>query len=350
MNQKTEVKDASKLLFDLGNLPGRHYTVEEDGKSNQGVSIDGSALTYFVEEFIARSAVRVAIGPHFSFSNNFKEYLTKLYRGRVYFPNIARPLKKCKAFLAPVYDEFGVEFDGASLTGPSNKDDVFDRRVPDCEFLLEPHPIFELSLMLLDYFLAIEENLQVELDLDKLIKYTKQIKSKAKSPETRYKLSILESIWSSYVKLNISGIVVRSEANQEIIDLFLRLVEEDLYLELSMSQNLARQPKYRERALNTSRHLVESIIKNKKYKNIFNYGQRIFSMISSIPMPSLELLECFTRNAELPSISSFSEVRKVALRNWLLQMPDIIPVSDDINKQFKSGKPFPNSLEKEILG
>jgi len=232
-----------------------------------GQAIDVSALYDFIEAFIARSAVSVALLAPYQVSEDFKSHISAVYRGHVFFLDAEPAVRKVRVYLDPIFQETKSDFDGFRLAykQPSSK---------NCEV---PNLLFSISKDLVRYLLAVEHNLHLDLRITNLADSIRTLRSRVFDPEARYKLAVLEGVLSSYGNVEQPSLQVNRALSNEALELFNDLVNDDLYIALSAEVNKLKVANLRERAVVTSRKLVSDIAQRPRFKGILTYAVKVVS-------------------------------------------------------------------------
>lgn len=302
----------SRLLFDLRSLPSRKFRFTYPAGESMGHAIDVSALYDFIEAFIARSAVSVALLAPQNVSEDFKSHISTVYRGHVFFLDAESVVRKVRLYLDPIFRETESDFDGFRLAykRPSSE----SREVPDL--------LFSISKDLVRYLLAIEHNLQLDLRITNLHDSIKTLRSRVFDPEARYKLAVLEGLLSSYGNIEQPSLQVKGVPSNEALELFNDLVNDDLYIALSAEVNKLKLANLRERAVVTSRKLVNEIALRPRFKGVLTYAVKVVSGLLKLPEPDIQAIWSPHR---APIISSLAPEQENALLEWSSRAPPPLP-------------------------
>lgn len=310
----------SNILFDLKNLPLRHFSFDEVNQNLdvtqeglRGDCMDLSALEFFLESFVSYSALKINVNSKYILPPWYLKDIQSTYGDRINISQNESPLTKALAYLSPISQELGVTFDGA----------MYWRKKPEKDKLLEK--AFSFYQEVCTFFIAFEEDLQCQLDLHRINSSITFLKKHLCTSESRFKLAQLEAIFSSYDIIEVPAILSRSTHSNEMVEVFLEIVKNDKYVELSRQLLIARKLQKRSQAFSKADKLVKDILNAKLFKGILNYGVKCASMLCSMPTLDISTFWKEKREKAFPTIIQFGNVMEEAILNWAIHGEKFIP-------------------------
>ncbi len=275
-----------------------------DGK--KGAVVDGTSLSFIVEDVIALSAVSIVI-PSTHHAAGFVDKLDPVIGKRVEVAKITASYNQFMALFEPVTEEFSVEFDfGFSCKTESTVGAAISRIYFD----------------VMDYFIA--KNYKTELDIDKkrLSESLELVKNASKSSESRAVLSVLQGIFNTYGGYSINSLRVTSQAKSELIHIFDDLVEDRLYQQASAKTHQIGLPLLAKRSLVLAGRALESFLKKTPFRHVLNLGSRAIEAATTVPMPDSDMAQELLASGYLPPLTKIGDTVSSALKKWERVKPD----------------------------
>jgi hypothetical protein len=270
----------------------------------EGRCIDGSSLSFIVEELIARCAVRIVI-PDSTVAHHFTDTLDPLLARRVETVPSEPVLRKVHALLAPITEEFPVRFTGASVDlAPEIKDKQLRDALPTLFFLLT------------EYLLAQHYRTQVDVSLDTLRGAVSTVRAYSRSPGSRAVLAALAGVLSVYTELESGALIAAPAASLDMVRLFSELVEDAGYLQASETAHWLGLPAKATRAAVLLRRSVQMIAARTPFKQLLTLGTRAVTAATQVPMPDCQALVEILGTGFLPPVVSLRDALQTALRDW----------------------------------
>jgi hypothetical protein len=300
----------NRVLIPLGNIPMRGF---ETKSGRKGAVRDGSFIPYIVEELVSRSAYQVVFDYH---PQSFINSVPASLKGRVDWVDTRESRKRARDYLSPLFDELFVDSDGSGYW--IKKDNL------DAEDHENLHMLMNIAGSLEKFFLAIEENLQVDIDLASLKNSLLQARNIIRSSEGRARISVLQGLIGSYKILQSPCLIAVPTASEQIVEHFQRLTNDAYYIELSKNAMQLGYVEKTKRAIELMRRGVGDLLKNSYFSGYFNQGAKAISLATQIHVPETDVAESFLSRGYLPPIVSLLEPLSTALVHWERHSPPLI--------------------------
>lgn len=265
---------------------------------------DGSGLQYQIEELIASGAVEISVEASDMAVEFIKMLPPTLKKRTSIVDRRHKCLKRTQSLIAPIADELSLEIEhGAFRFGSKTPHDLGDAATT---VYFNIHP----------FLLGIEHELQVEIDIERLISSIQMLREKLRSPASRATIVELEGILGTYKQNSVDSITIKSDASKEHVQLFKEFVEDQQYLRLSEEYYRLGLPDYMKRAVTLIGRLTRKLIKKPVFRETAGLSSKIVSTATKIPMPNSEMWEALLRKEYLPPIISLKRVMEKAERSW----------------------------------
>ena len=309
MEGKT-IETYNKIFISLGDIPMREW---ETPYGRKGHSRDGSFIPYIVEELVSRSAYQVVFnyGPE-SFINSIPAALKE----RVDWVDSGRSKQKTLEYLAPLFDELCIGTDGGAYW--VNKD---NQSSEDHDNL---HMLMNIAGNVETFFLAIEENLQADIDLLSLKSSLLKARNTIRGSEGRDRVAVLQGIIGSYKIVDSPCLVAVPTAPEKIVEHFHRLTSDAHYLELSKNAMQLGYVEKSKRSIELMRRKIGDLLKNKYFCKGFNQSAKAISLATQVHVPETEVAESLLSRGYLPPIISLLDPLSNALTLWEQHSPPLI--------------------------
>ncbi len=304
----------NRVLINLGNIPMREWKTDNGG---EGFCRDGSFIPYIVEELISRSAYQVVFdyGPE-----AFQKSIPKSIAERIGWSSSINSMHKALDYLAPVFEELNVGTNGRAYWP---KD-----RSKDSDYNGDLTAAATVASDLESLLMAIDEKLQLDLDLVTLQRSLFHLRNILRSSEGRARIAVMQGIVNSYKSIDAPGLVALPTASEVIVEHFQRLVCDAQFLELSENASELGYLAKSKRAIELMRRNVGDILNNKLFSNGFNQGAKAISLATQIHIPETEVAESLLSRGYLPPIVSLVEPLSAARKLWESHAPALIPPRD----------------------
>ncbi|NAW56349.1 MULTISPECIES: hypothetical protein [unclassified Vibrio] len=293
----------------MGTIPMRSYEIG----NVKGASRDGSFLPYIAEELISQAAYSVS----FNFRcDNFVKSIPRAFNDRVNWVDQAKSQRLAISFLAPILDEFGIEYEGCEYRFKKNSFAKSNEELFNCVTVVMSY--------LTQFYAAVEYKLQLDIDLKAFKGCIELIMLHSRAPESRGNLAVLKGILTSYELVESPSLVHKSYAGKPVIEHFQRLSNDCDYQELSRNAHDLGYRDKTKRALELMRRFVGDILKNEKLSKGLDQSTKAISVASQIHIPDAQVAESLLNNGYLPPIISLKEQMVKAHSIWKMHSPEII--------------------------
>ena len=293
--------DSEKVQYNRVLFRGKLGWVPRPGVV-KGHCVDGSSLAFIVEELVARCAVSVVI-PDDSPAALFTRSLDPLLSRRVKTVPCEPVLKKAQGLLAPVTEEYSVRFDGSGFSSETRDKKVYEAL---CTMYFE----------FLEYLLGMEYHTQIDIRLHDLWNAVSTIRGHCRSPRSRSVLAALEGLLRVYVPIDCDALVATPAASAEMVRLFGELVEDADYLRASKTAHRLGLPKKVARSLVLLRRRVETIVKSRRFGQLFTLGTKAVTAATKVPMPDSQAAVEILAPGFLPPVVSQRDALEAGLSSW----------------------------------
>jgi hypothetical protein len=278
-------------------------------------TVDGSSLSFIVEELVARCAVSVVIPD--SVGSGFVGSLDPLLARRVETVSSLPVLRKVHALLEPVAEELPVRFLGTAVEFGAALNDKQLRGA-----------LSSLYFRLTDYLLAQHYRTQVDINLDALRNAVGTVRSYSRSPRSRAVMAALAGLLNAYTPMESGALVTTTAASGDMVRLFNELVEDAGYLQASETAHWLGLPTKAARAAFLLRRSVKAIVSRKPFSQLFTLGTRAVTAATSLPLPDSEAVAEILGTEFLPPLVSLRDAVEAALESWEgSDTPPVYPAS-----------------------
>ncbi len=311
----------NRVLINIGNIPMRDLQLVNGSK---GYCRDGSFIPYIVEELISRSAYQVVFdyGP-----DGFKDSVPQALKERVGWINSIPYNQKSLDYLAPAFDELKIATNGSTYwidkenSLPEDNDNL--------------HWLANINGNLEKLFLAIDERLQLDINLISMQSSLLQIRNILRGSEARARIAVLQGIIRSYEVINSPAMVAIPSASEVVVEHFQRLVCDSQYIELSENALQLGYAGKSKRSIEVMRRKVTDLLSNRLFSKSFNQGAKTISLATQVHVPETEVAESFLSRGYLPPVISLIEPLSYATKLWELHSPEFVPPTESFLERMK---------------
>ncbi|MFX1265828.1 MAG: hypothetical protein ACFFH0_10650, partial [Promethearchaeota archaeon] len=170
--------------------------------------------------------------------------------------------------------------------------------------------LLTLNMSLQSFLLALNIGAQVDVDYDDLAFCVRSVRQHSNNPKTRSYLAIVEGLLSTYEKASVDCLQLKSDNTNDNVKLFLELIEEESYKQLSMFNYQLGFPKLRAYIMQKIKKSIETVTTKSPFKEILNIGSRGILASTNIPVPDSEMASMLLKKKYLPPIFSIEPLRK----------------------------------------
>jgi hypothetical protein len=283
---------------------GFYRTFEHaDGRVQQ--RYDPSALTYLISEFVALSAVEIAISPRSPARLFLSQLPAQLADRVVLLDKNGEVRREHAAILQPLIDEFGLRLTDDGLL------EIPGTAPPQLSPALRiVHP------GLFDFLLAGRYHTQLELDVEGLIKAADVIRKTSRVPEVLAFFSSFIGVLSTYRALEAPSLALVSTSTEQLQQQFKALVEDTAYRRLSASAAFLGVPADATRALRLMSRGVSAILKRPWLSQSAKAATKAILTSTGLPTPDVDVAGLVIPSGYFPPIVSFGEAYARAETWW----------------------------------
>ena len=285
-----------------------HFPAESNFRGH--VEPDGaprpSLVGMILEEFVSLSTVEIVVSE--SARQTLEEQAPKQLLKRVRFINREDSDRKHAAFFAPLAEEFSVQFKAHSaIVAPP------------------PHLSAELvealnilHLLLDDFFVGIDHQVQVGVSPKGLRLAAGIIRAASQSSENRARLAALEGVLGLYHEERTPSLNPLDLRTSALVGAFAEILQDDLYKSLSQEAYALGIPARVRTALTAMGAKVGQLLKKPKVRQLFDLGSKGVSVATQIPMPdSQQAAELLGLGPYLPPYVNINSVVDRAHKSWI---------------------------------
>ena len=304
------IETYNRVLINFGHIPMREFETE---RGEEGMTRDGSFIPYIVEELISRSAYQVVFDYK---TESFADTVPPALKGRVDWVDEGIGMRKAQEYLSPLFEELFIGSDGYGFWNKKSKPSSEDRD--------NLRMLMNIDFNLRNFFLAIEGNLQVDIDLGEFQRSLLRARTVVRSAEGRARIAVLQGIMESYKVVESPCLVCMPTAAENIVEHFRRLTHDAHYLDLSKNAMHLGYVEKSKRSLELMRRKIIDLLKNKVIRRGFNQSAKAISLATQVHVPETEVAESLLNRGYLPPIISLLEPISNALMLWEQHSPPLI--------------------------
>jgi hypothetical protein len=272
---------------------------------------DFSAVIYQVSELIAYGAIEVAIKAHWQ-NEDYLENLPDGLKNRIVFIDVAQNAKKkSEVIFRPIAEELGYEIENMNALMHS-------------EGSIFQHEVGTIFCNIEDFFIGIDEKLLIDVDIVSMRNSVEILRNNVKSPDAIQSLAMLAGLLSSYEYTLIEGISLKSTASEELVQIFNRFVEDEVYKELSHENHNLGIPEKMERSKTMISRLVKDVFKKPFAKEVADISSKGITAASGVPAPTSKTFDSLFSSIYLPPVAPVRSTLISARSKWERDKPEII--------------------------
>jgi hypothetical protein len=264
---------------------------------------DESRIPIVLEACLATGVSRVAIPAWSGLAVEVPGLAPDLQRLVVLVDEDGRAFRKLHSFLAPVREEFGIDYS-------------VDFCVPvmiGTPRLASLHgALFHTFVYLLDFFLGIEHGLQVSTDPRQMIHVIKDVLAQSRDPSSRVRLSFLVGVLQTYRRTEIDGLRGHASNQATHVQQFLELLEDSTYRDLSRQAHLWGIPEHSKRALTHFQRFAKRLLTDSPIARSLRLGRQVVTTTTGISLPDDDSLGALLASGYVPAMVDMAPVWKHA--------------------------------------
>lgn len=253
-----------------------------------GFSVDGSSLSFIVEEIISLSAVEILI-PNYLPAAEFIDTLDPRIGARVNVVDAIERHNQFMSLLAPITEEFSVDYDGSFACGVTDK--TVQRFLQDLYFNLD------------NYLLALHYKAEVDVDIEKLRRSTDGLRVLSRNPAARAILANLSGIFNLYTTVDVTGLkTIRPIDHSTLIESFNELLDDSAYIDATRDSHAFGFPSQIRRSVDLAREHLQKVVRHPRFKHLFNLGGKVITVATGAPIPNADAVGDLINVGFLPPI------------------------------------------------
>lgn len=274
---------------------------------------DVTSFEFIVEALIAHSASEIVLESYGEkLDGKLLNNVPQALRKRIKFVDKDRSaLKLATAVISPVFDEYSVEPQGLAL--------AFKKEMADHEL---DNAIATSYWSLYPFVLGLRHKLEVDIDIGMFKKAVSTIRRKSKNSEARANMSILEGVLNCYSPFTIDALNIVPRATREQAELFINLLEDSSFKELSRASFGLGLPIYFRKSLLRIKQGVRKIVSSERFKPLVNASSKSITAATRVPLPDADLIKSMVTSDYLPPIVSLKPILEQARTVWEGQYGD----------------------------
>ena len=302
---------ANSILLTL-DASGFREVITPDGK--RGLTRDASFLGFIVEDLLSHCATGLAIAP----SSPFYDSTAILPRSLRSYVSVvdkhSEAIEKVAAIMEPVYQSLGFEFNGfgATVTPPGCDDAV-------------AYDLVVLAVDLHRFLIGLDHRVQVDVQPRETLKRAQRLRKLSRNPDARAHLASIEGIFRSYSKFDVPSLSFRSDAREDHIEHFARLVEDETYRSIAKQAGLLGVPTRMTHALIQLRRLARDFFARQGVSDGLELGGLPLQAATSVPVPTAgTVARVLGKPRYLPPLIALGAAQDRATREWHRVKPPLI--------------------------
>jgi len=310
------------------NLQGNTVLLEQYGFWKNGRDgskcWDCSGFSYIVEELISSSVLNIAI-LQFSHVNDLIDLVPneKLKKRFIIVDKKLKVQGKTQTILAPICEELDIEMIASFFVLE------FGNKLKEHE----KNMLMSFFRDLYSFLLGVTYKLSVNVDHIGMKSTIDLILKKIHRKESRYILTQLKGVLNSYQQVN-NSVIKSSCKDEQIIHLFLELVEDEEYNRLSEYAYLLGYPYNMKKQLIRIKAQIKQLLYNKRFSEILSQSTKFISLVSDIKLLPKDISKIIAFDGYYPPIVNQRWIISRAQSRWYNGNPkEIRAVLDLKNKK-----------------
>ncbi len=218
------------------------------------------------------------------------------------------------AVMRPVLDELGLEatgYDAVRRIGTPGREGLRDDAV-------------NVYFALPDFLLACREQLQLDFPLSSVQGAIARLRSELREPAGRAAMATLSGVFSSYRPVVVDGLVARSDMAQEAATLFMEILEDEVFREMSAAGRLIGIPAMIDHAIVSFGRCARRIVESRLFKPLLNLASKGISTATHIPMPDSDIGSLVSKSGYMPPIVDLANLRESASLKYRRTGPPVL--------------------------
>lgn len=277
------------------------------------------ALSNLVNEFISQGAVEIAIDPYSAFYGNTDDLPASL-RDRILVVDHEKDDEALtRHIFGAIASELGfetgwIEIISDPLVGPQRR--LLEIKDPDMRSnFIDLICAFNFTYHLV---LGIRHRLQIDVPIFEYHATLKRLRRKISDPNNAAKIAFIEGAIGTYNLQAVGALDVvepaASDSQKRSFERFLKEEEYQQYSELRHALGVS------DRVVAVSKELWTQalrVVRLEKFRGLLNYGVRVASVSSGLPLPTFDLFRASRGEPYAPPIVRLTNAISAARQQWL---------------------------------
>jgi hypothetical protein len=298
----------NRILLD--SVPRQFYRPITFGPNLEHDVPDFSSLQFLLEEFIALSATQVAI-PKNSQIEQAVQYLHPTMRKAVVIVDKKNEsFAKYGAILTPIQREFEIRLRRTDHQGVLalhiGRKDVSDEL---------RHALATLFFDLRTFLIGIQNELQIQMDLNKIKRATDIVRLNIQNPEARFMLASLLGLFNTYEEHDITSIGIIPTDYRINLENFEKLVNDQIYKNMSQESHRLGFPEKLHKSKMALKQYTKQVVTKSPYKEIATISTKIITAVTNLPF-EIDWLAALFKKPFMPPIITFDKAIQKAHAAW----------------------------------
>jgi hypothetical protein len=274
--------------------------------SEHRAGTSGHHLPFLLQELIGYGVSDVVVRDH-DLSFIYKEVTPTL---ATILKNRIRPFNNDKSrritldLFSHFFEEFGIE------PGPSLQSFVLRHNSSDLDHTIGPGIILTQTVR---YFIdCINARAQCEIDLVRTVRFIDRLTEASRSPDMLANLAVLKAVFTNYSKISHAALECKFNTSTGIANIFEELVHDAAYTSLSAELHMFGVKQDISALMTRVKRLVKDILQSKLGKHFLDYGSRVVSVYTGVPVPTSDLAMAFMQTTYFPPVIDLSKATVAA--------------------------------------
>lgn len=308
----------------LPTVPILEFVKQQEGPEK--IILTRKHIPFLFEEFISQGVNELVVWDKQDV--DFDVFPTIIQKHITTSKSSGRSGNQIMEIFKPVFEEFGIQIPDA-LGFHYTRD---EHRPPECDLAMQT--AIDACTKLQSYLNALHEKSLCQFDIASMLTELEHLDRACRTPEARANISVLRGIFSGYKTVSHAAINCQINSSDAMVELFEELLENAHYQSLSHeAKKFGTVQKLNTVKRNVSK-LVKAVIQSRRGKSILDYGSRVITVATGVPVPTTELAESLIKNAYFPPVVDMSQGIERATKKLIENLPDtrFVPINFSLSK------------------
>jgi hypothetical protein len=287
-------------------------------------SLDPNSYNYIFEEFISRGAIGMLLLPTSGYIKNLDTYEVQLRKRTLIADKKLKTFNLLNLIFKSIAQELNINIEQCQPNSTFNyqRAIVFNEQHYMKRQLLKCFAIAYENTY--SFLIGLKENIQISIKLPQTINALISLKCYCNGANSRRNCAILIGVLQTYKPVSIPGLSLqKSSANLDLVKNFKHFIKDELYIYISYSHHafsLGNIGINIQRTIDNIGRAVNKLIKKGKYNETIDFGTKIITASTGVPIPSYKALENLVNfETFLPPIINLADILNTAKENWIQQ-------------------------------